>query len=103
MILRNGEERRERERKFKMTHPRQSEGTPDHLWPRGISPEKTPTEVPIATGHQKFQKCEKRGIMEILTGDHNVSQSGFGQNSFSIARGCASVPFNARRISFFGD
>ena len=30
------------------------------------------------------------------TGDQNVSQSGFDQNSFLIARGRASVPFDAK-------
>ena len=38
--------------------------------------------------------------METMTGDQNVSHSGFDQNSFLVVRGRASVPFNARQIPF---
>ena len=38
--------------------------------------------------------------METVPGDYNKSQSVFGQNSFLIARGWVSVPFNAVPMPF---
>ena len=63
-------------------------------------PGKPRGQIPITNGRGKYQKCEETGIMGTLTGDQNVSPSGFNRNSFLIARGCAPVPFNAIPVLF---
>ena len=92
-------ERRERE-EVKNDPPEKIRGKSRSLMATENIAEKTPMKLPITIGHRKYQKCEKRGIIDTLTGDQNVSHPGFDQSASLIVRGCASVPFNVTRIPF---